>query len=174
MHNMKKVHSKRSNLAGNRKQYRITTPRHHRGNKYTFQFHVSGGFDLKHRVNESCSFVITTTNSLITMNNNKKFLKFQMKTKGLLTSIMAPEASVKVGEMSSKSRLQINSKKKKKKIPSIFSATKQRHKKKKEREEMDYRRSLPEGWSNSKSKSKSNWEVSFWFWISLLLFIWSN
>ena len=36
-----------------------------------------------------------------------------MKTKGLLTSIMAPEASVKVGEMSSKSRLQINSKKKK-------------------------------------------------------------
>ena len=43
-----------------------------------------------------------------------------MKTKGLLTSIMAPEASVKVGEMSSKSRLQINSKKKKKKIP-VFS-----------------------------------------------------
>ena len=42
-----------------------------------------------------------------------------MKTKGLLTSIMAPEASVKVGEMSSKSRLQINSKKKKK-IP-VFS-----------------------------------------------------
>lgn len=37
-----------------------------------------------------------------------------MKTKGLLTSIMAPEASVRVGEMSSKSRLQINSKKKKK------------------------------------------------------------
>lgn len=55
-----------------------------------------------------------------------------MKTKGLLTSIMAPEASVKVGEMSSKSRLQINSKKKKKN-PSIFSATKQRHKKKRER-----------------------------------------
>ena len=54
-----------------------------------------------------------------------------MKTKGLLTSIMAPEASVKVGEMSSKSRLQINSKKKKN--PSIFSATKQRHKKKRER-----------------------------------------
>ena len=53
-----------------------------------------------------------------------------MKTKGLLTSIMAPEASVKVGEMSSKSRLQINSKKKN---PSIFSATKQRHKKKRER-----------------------------------------
>ena len=54
-----------------------------------------------------------------------------MKTKGLLTSIMAPEASVRVGEMSSKSRLQINSKKK---IPSIFSATKQRHKKERERE----------------------------------------
>ena len=55
-----------------------------------------------------------------------------MKTKGLLTSIMAPEASVKVGEMSSKSRLQINSEKKK--IPSIFSATKQRHKRERERE----------------------------------------
>ena len=47
---------------------------------------------------------------------------------------MAPEASVRVGEMSSKSRLQINSKKKKKN-PSIFSATKQRHKRKKREKE---------------------------------------
>ena len=67
-----------------------------------------------------------------------------MKTKGLLTSIMAPEASVKVGEMSSKSRLQINSKKKKKKIP-VFSRQPNKGTKKREREEMDYRRSLPEG-----------------------------
>ena len=66
-----------------------------------------------------------------------------MKTKGLLTSIMAPEASVKVGEMSSKSRLQINSKKKKN-FP-VFSRLPNKGTKKKEREEMDYRRSLPEG-----------------------------
>lgn len=66
-----------------------------------------------------------------------------MKTKGLLTSIMAPEASVKVGEMSSKSRLQINSKKKKK-FP-VFSRQPNKGTQKREREEMDYRRSLPEG-----------------------------
>ena len=102
----------------------------------------------------------------------KKFLKFQWKQKGLLTSIMAPEASVRVGEMSSKSRLQINSKKKKK-FP-VFSRQPNKGTKEREKEKMNYRRSLPEGWSNSKSKSKSNWEVSFWFWISLLLFIWSN
>lgn len=56
-----------------------------------------------------------------------------MKTKGLLTSIMAPEASVKVGEMSSKSRLQINSKKKKKKFPVFSRLPNKGTKKKRER-----------------------------------------
>ena len=68
-----------------------------------------------------------------------------MKTKGLLTSIMAPEASVRVGEMSSKSRLQINSKKKKKFQYFLGNQTEAPNKKKREREKMDYRRSLPEG-----------------------------
>lgn len=65
-----------------------------------------------------------------------------MKTKGLLTSIMAPEASVRVGEMSSKSRLQINSKKKK--FP-VFSRQPNKGTKEREKEKMNYRRSLPEG-----------------------------
>lgn len=56
-----------------------------------------------------------------------------MKTKGLLTSIMAPEASVKVGEMSSKSRLQINSKKKKKSQYFLGNQTKA-HKKRERRD----------------------------------------
>lgn len=69
-----------------------------------------------------------------------------MKTKGLLTSIMAPEASVRVGEMSSKSRLQINSQKKKKFQYFLGNQTEaQKQKQKTEREKMNYRRSLPEG-----------------------------
>ena len=57
-----------------------------------------------------------------------------MKTKGLLTSIMAPEASVKVGEMSSKSRLQINSKKQKKNSQYLLgNQTKAQKKKKREK-----------------------------------------
>ena len=46
---------KNTNLTGKRIPYRTTTPKHHSGNKYTFQFQGSGGFDLKHRVKESCS-----------------------------------------------------------------------------------------------------------------------
>ena len=57
-----------------------------------------------------------------------------MKTKGLLTSIMAPEASVKVGEMSSKSRLQINSKKKKKKSQYFLGNQTKAHKKRERRD----------------------------------------
>lgn len=45
----------KSYLAGKRIPYLTTTPKHHRGNKYTFQFQGSGGFDLKQRVKESCS-----------------------------------------------------------------------------------------------------------------------
>lgn len=40
-------------LAGKRIPYLTITPKHHSGNKYTFQFQGSGGFDLKQRVNES-------------------------------------------------------------------------------------------------------------------------
>jgi hypothetical protein len=66
MHNNNKpapyLSGSKANLAGNRKKYRTTTPKHHSGNKYTFQFHGSGGFDLKHRVNESCSVIIEIKN----------------------------------------------------------------------------------------------------------------
>jgi len=41
-------------LSGKSIPYLITTPKHHKGNKYMFQFHGSGEFDLKQRVNESC------------------------------------------------------------------------------------------------------------------------
>lgn len=50
----KRVSKKNTNLKGKRNRYLTTTPMHHNGNRYTFQFHGSGGFDLKHRVNESC------------------------------------------------------------------------------------------------------------------------
>lgn len=60
-----------------------------------------------------------------------------MKTKGLLTSIMAPEASVRVGEMSSKSRLQINSKKKKKNSQYFLGNQTKAQKRERERERED-------------------------------------
>lgn len=47
--------SARANLSGKRIRYLTPTPKHQRGNKYTFQFHGSGGIDLKQRVKESCS-----------------------------------------------------------------------------------------------------------------------
>ena len=40
-------------LAGKRIPYLTTTPKHHKGNRYIFQFQGSGGFDLKQRVKES-------------------------------------------------------------------------------------------------------------------------
>lgn len=46
---------RRSHLTGKRIPYLTTNPKHHNGNKYTFQFQGSGGFDLKQRVKESCS-----------------------------------------------------------------------------------------------------------------------
>jgi hypothetical protein len=41
-------------LSGKSIPYLITTPKHHNGNRYMFQFHGSGEFDLKQRVKESC------------------------------------------------------------------------------------------------------------------------
>lgn len=40
-------------LVGKRIPYLTTTPKHHKGNRYIFQFHGSGGLDLKQRVKES-------------------------------------------------------------------------------------------------------------------------
>lgn len=42
---------------GKRIPYLMTTPKHHIGNKYIFQFQGSGGLDLKHLVKESCRYV---------------------------------------------------------------------------------------------------------------------
>jgi len=56
----------KANLIGNRIKYRITTPKHHKGNRYRFQFHGSGGLDLKHLVNESCPLLKVPTNKQTT------------------------------------------------------------------------------------------------------------
>lgn len=39
--------------SGKRIQWRTTTPKHHSGKRYMFQFHGSSAWLLKHRVNES-------------------------------------------------------------------------------------------------------------------------
>lgn len=53
---MKKIKNpiiRRVNLIGNRKQCRTTTPQSQSGNKYKFQFQLSGGKLVKHRKKES-------------------------------------------------------------------------------------------------------------------------